>query len=76
MKVSACAIVKIKNNLIKAIKDPDEKARDEIVIVTNLSGKAINITTTTAPHAISYPLTKFFDIPHGYAVALTLGHFF
>ena len=70
------AMVKIKNNLIKAIKSSDKKARDELIIAANLSGKAINITTTTAPHAISYPLTKLFDIPHGYASALTLGHFF
>ena len=44
-----------------------------MIIASNLSGKAINITTTTAPHAISYPLTKLFNIPHGYALALTLG---
>ena len=43
---------------------------------SNLSGKAINISTTTAPHAISYPLSIFFNIPHGYAVALILGKFF
>ena len=42
----------------------------------NLSGKAINITRTTAPHAISYPLTIHFKIPHGHAVALTLSKFF
>ena len=38
----------------------------------HLSGKAINITRTTAPHAISYPLTSYFGIAHGHAVALTL----
>ena len=70
------AIRKIKNNLVKAIKSSDKKSRDEMIIASNLSGKAINITKTTAPHAISYPLTKLFNIPHGYAVALTLGHFF
>ncbi len=37
-----------------------------------LAGKAINISKTTAPHAISYPLTAKFGIPHGIAVFLTL----
>ena len=35
---------------------------------SNLSGKAINISRTTAPHAMSYYLTTFHDIPHGEAV--------
>jgi len=41
----------------------------------HLAGKAINISKTTAPHAILYPLTSFFDIPHGHAVGLTLSTF-
>ena len=41
----------------------------------NLSGKAINISKTTAPHAISYPFTAFYNIPHGHAVSLTLNKF-
>jgi alcohol dehydrogenase class IV len=36
------------------------------------AGKAINISKTTAAHAISYPLTAKFKIPHGVAVFLTL----
>jgi alcohol dehydrogenase len=43
---------------------------------SHLSGKAINITKTTAPHAISYPITTYFGLQHGHAVALTLGKFF
>ena len=42
----------------------------------HLAGKAINITTTTAPHAISYPITTCTGLQHGHAVALTLGYFF
>jgi alcohol dehydrogenase class IV len=38
-----------------------------------LAGAAINITKTTAAHALSYPLTSRFAIPHGQAVCLTLG---
>ena len=44
-------------------------------IAANLSGKAINISKTTAPHAISYPFTSIFNINHGHAVALTLNEF-
>ena len=39
----------------------------------HLSGKAIDIAMTTAPHAISYAITHDFGVPHGQAVALTLG---
>lgn len=39
---------------------------------SHLSGKAINISKTTAAHAISYTLTAKFGIPHGVAVFLTL----
>jgi alcohol dehydrogenase class IV len=38
----------------------------------NLAGKAINVTTTTAPHALSYKLSSLYHIPHGHAVALTM----
>ena len=32
-----------------------------------IPGKAINISKTTAPHAISYPFTAMFGIDHGHA---------
>lgn len=38
----------------------------------NLAGKAISISKTIAPHAISYPFTSLFNIPHGHAVSLSL----
>ena len=37
------------------------------------AGIAINIAKTTAAHAFSYPLTSYFDIPHGHVVSLTIG---
>jgi len=40
-----------------------------------LAGQAINITRTTAPHAVSYALTTLFNIPHGHSCALTLPAF-
>jgi alcohol dehydrogenase class IV len=38
-----------------------------------VGGRAIENTKTTAPHALSYELTSAFGVPHGHAVALTLG---
>jgi len=39
----------------------------------HLAGKAINITRTTAAHALSYPLTSRLGVPHGAAVAMLIG---
>ena len=44
-----------------------------IIEAAYYSGKAINISKTTLPHALSYFLTIKYNIPHGHAVALTLG---
>ncbi len=43
-----------------------------ILKAANLSGKAINISKTTAAHAMSYKLSSMFGISHGHAVALCL----
>jgi alcohol dehydrogenase class IV len=41
-------------------------------LASHLAGKAINISKTTLPHSISYPVTSYFGVPHGIAVFLTL----
>jgi alcohol dehydrogenase class IV len=41
----------------------------------HFAGKAINISKTTAPHALSYWLTTQYGVPHGAAVALFVGRF-
>lgn len=61
------------NNLIQAVNVPSPESRLAMCRASNLAGKAINISKTTAPHALSYALTSLFGIPHGLAVALTLG---
>ena len=66
------AIELIISNLTTAVNSPSVSARFAMAKAANLSGKAINITNTTASHAVSYPLTSYFGIPHGHAVALTL----
>ena len=40
-----------------------------------LAGKAISISKTTAPHAVSYPFTALYNISHGHAVSLTFEKF-
>lgn len=48
----------------------DNKGNENMLYAANLAGKAINITQTTAGHAMSYKLTKLYGIAHGHAVAL------
>ena len=47
-----------------------------MAIASNLAGKAINISKTTAPHAVSYPFTSLFNVSHGHAVGLFFERFF
>lgn len=42
----------------------------EMLFAANIAGKAINITQTTAGHAMSYKITSLFHIAHGHAAAL------
>jgi len=71
-KYASEAIKTIMTNLRTAVNNPAKSARTAMAEAANLAGKAINITRTTAPHAISYPLTSYFGIPHGQAVAITI----
>lgn len=66
------AIKLVVNNLVGAVNKPSRKTRESMAIAANLAGKAINISKTTACHSVSYPITSYFDVPHGHAVALTL----
>ena len=60
-------------HLENAVRRPTEEDRQAMCQAAHLAGKAINISKTTAPHAISYTITSDFDVAHGRAVALTLG---
>ena len=62
-------------NLVETVKAPNEAGRESMSRAAHLAGQAINISKTTAPHALSYMLTMNYGIPHGHAVALTLGMF-
>jgi alcohol dehydrogenase class IV len=61
---------------LKAACQNEVEARDAMSRAANLAGKAINLTETTACHAVSYPITSYFNVPHGHAVALTLASMF
>ena len=74
-KISRRAIKLINNNIIGSFNRNDE-ARAAMARAANLSGQAINITKTTAPHALSYKISSKYGLQHGHAVALTLGKFF
>ncbi|WP_295156127.1 phosphonoacetaldehyde reductase [uncultured Ruminococcus sp.] len=48
----------------------DDAANENMLRAANLAGKAINITQTTAGHAMCYKLTTLYGIAHGHAAAL------
>ncbi len=70
---------KISEKAVKAIikytkpyLEGDKDATEQIMLASNLAGQAINITQTTAAHAMSYKLTSLYKIPHGHAAAVCL----
>lgn len=69
------AISTIWESLPLAVKENNTEAKAKLQYASYLAGKAINITKTTAPHAISYAFTSYYGIPHGHAVALSLPYF-
>ena len=71
----AAASIKLILPVIEKAVLGDKQSREIMLKAAHLAGKAINISTTTAPHAISYPISQYFGLQHGHAVALTLGYF-
>lgn len=53
---------------------PDANAN--MLLSANIAGKAINITQTTAGHAMCYKLTSLYGIAHGHAAALCVKELF
>lgn len=71
-ELAAGAIGEIVRHWRDYIFRDDVAATLEILRASNLAGQAIHITTTTAPHAMSYKLTTYYGLPHGHSVALCL----
>lgn len=68
------AIELIMANWRKYIFENDDEAAANIMFGANYGGRAINITATTAAHAMSYKITSLYKLPHGHAVAVCLPH--
>ena len=64
------------NSYISFLNNPNLKNATEMSIASNLAGKAISISKTTAPHAASYPFSSLFNVSHGHAVGLFFESFF
>lgn len=69
------ALISMMLALKHALHQREKSSFQMLMLGANLAGQAINITKTTAPHALSYTLTSHFGIPHGQAVALLLPAF-
>jgi len=69
------AIELVWGNLKMAVNENNKLAKQKMQEAAFLAGKAINITKTTAPHALSYGFTSYYNIPHGHAVSLSLPFF-
>ena len=59
----------------EAVNERSPQALDHMAKASHLAGCAINITKTTAPHAVSYPMTSYYGITHGHAVGLLTSRF-
>ena len=63
-------------DLMPAVQRQNPASLAQMLIASHRAGQAISLTTTTAPHALSYGLTSYLDIPHGQAVATLFGPIF
>ena len=63
-------------SFLKYLYKPNIQNSKTMSISSNYSGKAINLTKTTIPHALSYPITTIYGFDHGHAVATTLEEVF
>ena len=62
--------------LVRAVTSMNVMSNSKMMLASHLAGKAINISRTTAAHALSYKITSQYGIPHGHAVALCLPNLF
>jgi alcohol dehydrogenase class IV len=56
----------------RAVSAPSADCRRDMAYGSHYAGKAIDISKTTGPHAMSYHLTSQYGIPHGEAVGIFL----
>lgn len=71
--LSINAIKIISSNLPLLITDLNNlDYREKLLEASNLAGKAINISRTSLNHSISYPLTNYYNLPHGFACTFSV----
>ena len=71
LNYSKKSILLFMKNYKKFIKSKSLESGYRMSLSSYYSGKAISISKTIAPHAVSYPFTSYFNINHGHAVSLT-----
>jgi len=59
--------------LLPAAVAGDRQARMGMTRAAHAAGRAIDVSLTTASHALAYHLTTAHGVPHGFAVAQTIG---
>ena len=75
LKFSIKALKIITRSYLDFVNNPNLVNGMQMLKAANFSGKAINISKTTAAHAISYPFTSLLEIKHGQAVAINFSKF-
>lgn len=65
------ALKMILDNMDKYLKN-DSIGNKNMLKAANIAGRAINITKTTAAHAMCYKLTSLYNISHGHSAFLCL----
>jgi len=69
---SVKAINLILANYRTYLSSTDDDAAEALLEAAYIAGQAINITKTTAPHAMSYKMSGLYDLAHGHACAIAL----
>ncbi len=68
------AIATVAENIHEVINNPNDiSAREKMLIASNIAGRVIAHTGTSACHALGYYLTLVNGLPHGLANAVLLG---
>lgn len=62
-------------NIADFVNHPSAENASAMSVGSHLAGRAIDISRTTAAHALSYSITQKHGVSHGHAVALTLAAF-
>jgi alcohol dehydrogenase class IV len=57
-------------SFLEFVNSPNINNASQMLLAANFSGKAINISRTNTPHALSYFFTSKFKIAHGIAVSI------